>query len=236
MQELALIDLEHVDVQTSDITYADSYENYLKDGGSPLPEGINDFDYNKTLKFCFINGELQENYFNEYGENAISLVQTLLDNQQTRQEQENEQAEQERLEKLTLEEYKQERQQDLRAITDLFENSLNRDMYFVSSLGFKVNGDRRTLTNITNQISLFDQQAQEGYVQYRDFDNVLHKLTKEQMQTMYVEHVINGNNLYQQKWAYQEKINAAQTKDELKAMEFIFTMTDFSGGAADAQS
>lgn len=113
-------------------------------------------------------------------------------------------------------------------ISAKFEDNLNKDMYFTSSLGFKVNGDRRTRDNIQDLITFFDAQQQEGKISYRDYDNVEQKLTKENLQTILVEHVTNGQNLYKQKWEKQQKIQAAQSFDELKAISTEFVMSDFS--------
>ena len=109
-----------------------------------------------------------------------------------------------------------------------FESNLNKAMYFTSSLGFKVNGDRRTKDNLQDLITFFDLQAQEGSIEYRDYDNIDRKLTKEQLQTLLVEHVANGQGLYTQKWAMQQAINAAKTFEDLQAVSLEFKMQDFS--------
>ena len=109
-----------------------------------------------------------------------------------------------------------------------FENNLNKDMYFTSSLKFKVNGDRRTRDNLQDLITFFDAKQQEGKISYRDYDNIEQKLTKENLQTILVEHVTNGQNLYKQKWEKQQKIAAANSFDELKAISTEFVMSDFS--------
>ena len=108
-----------------------------------------------------------------------------------------------------------------------FESNLNKTMYFTSSLGFKVNGDRRTKDNLQDLITFFDLQAQEGSIEYRDYDNIDRKLTKEQLQTLLVEHVANGQGLYTQKWAMQQAINAAKTFEDLQAISLEFKMQDF---------
>ena len=111
-----------------------------------------------------------------------------------------------------------------------FENNLNKDMYFTSSLKFKVNGDRRTRDNIQDLITFFDAQQQEGKISYRDYDNKEQKLTKENLQTILKEHITNGQNLYKQKWEKEQKIAAANSIEELKAISTEFEMTDFSSG------
>ena len=111
-----------------------------------------------------------------------------------------------------------------------FEDNLNKDMYFTSSLKFKVNGDRRTRDNLQDLVTFFDAQQKEGKVSYRDYDNKEQKLTKESLQTILKEHITNGQNLYKQKWEKEQKIAAANSFDDLKAISTDFEMSDFSSG------
>ena len=113
-------------------------------------------------------------------------------------------------------------------VSSKFEDNLNKDMYFTSSLGFKVNGDRRTKDNLQDLITFFDLQAVDGKILYRDYDNVDQQLTKEQLQTLLVEHVTNGQKLYTMKWQLQSAINVAESFDELHAIKIDFPMSDFS--------
>lgn len=109
-----------------------------------------------------------------------------------------------------------------------FEDNLNKDMFFTSSLGFKVNGDRRTKSNLQDIITFFDFQAQDGKIAYRDYNNELRELTKEQIQTLLMEHIANGNGLYEQKWTYQQLINNAESLDDLTNLDIKFEMMDFT--------
>lgn len=118
--------------------------------------------------------------------------------------------------------------------TDLFEQSKNNDMYFTSSLGFRVNGDRRSLTNITSLIEYFDLKQQDGTIGFKDYDNDMQRLTKEQLQTIKAELVINSENLYSQKWNTQLKIAQAQDLDALNAIEIKFDMMDFTPESNDS--
>lgn len=113
-------------------------------------------------------------------------------------------------------------------VASKFEDNLNKEMYFTSSLGFKVNGDRRTKDNLQDLITFFDLQAKEGKIAYRDYDNQDQALTKEQLQTLLTEHVTNGQMLYTMKWQLQSKINAAESLDDLHNITIAFPMSDFS--------
>ena len=133
----------------------------------------------------------------------------------------------------TLEEVQQTKLSDLASKAKEFEEPVNTDMYFISSVtvtendvekNLIVNGDRRTRSNIQDLITYQPTDT----VTYRDYENIERQLTKEQLQIMLKEHVINGQNLYYQKWAYEEQIKACNTIEELNAIEFKFTMKDFS--------
>ena len=231
-QEIMCIKNNEVIVQSHDYGYYDTLENFLKDGFTPPPAGLNSVDYNRTLQVCIFNGELQENWFNEYCEGVLDQLAELREKiEQRRYEAVLEQAQkdhEEHIKAITLDQFKQERLKELDRISARFEDNLNKDMYFISSNGFKCNGDRRTKSNIQDIITFFDLQANDGRVMYRDYDNVERSLDKAQVQTLLIEHVANGNALYSQKWTLQEKIRAAKTKDALKKLKLDFVMSDFN--------
>ena len=58
-------------------------------------------------------------------------------------------------------------------------------------------------------------------------DNSVQSLSLEQLNTLLNECVLNGQNLYLQKWAYKSQIENAQTAEELNDIKFEFTMKDF---------
>ena len=130
-------------------------------------------------------------------------------------------------------ELKSEKLSELTTKAKEFEEPVNNDMYFISSVtvtendvekNLIVNGDRRTRSNIQDLITYQPTDT----VTYRDYENIERQLTKEQLQVMLKEHVINGQNLYYQKWAFEEQIKACTNIEELNAIEFNFVMKDFS--------
>lgn len=128
---------------------------------------------------------------------------------------------------LTLEELKNVKLEELKKITQKFEENVNKDMGFKSSLGFKSDGDRRTRFNLEDLIKYFDSMAVEGVVDYRDYDNNTQKLNKEQLNTLLTEQVLNGNNLYNQKRQKESEIMVADNIDKIKAIDLSFEMLDF---------
>lgn len=99
-------------------------------------------------------------------------------------------------------------------------------LYITSSLGFKVNADQCSQKNMEVLISLLPDD--ETTTTYKIYDNSFKELTKPQLKTLLSESEQNGVNLYQQKFAYQAKIKACTTIDELNAIEVKFEMMDFS--------
>lgn len=124
----------------------------------------------------------------------------------------------------TLDELKEKKLDDLTAAGHQFDNQLvNENMIINSALGFKANADLRSQNNINGLIA-----ANKEPVAYVDSQNAVHTLSLAQLNTLLAECIENGQYLYQQKWAYREKINACTTKEELAAITFKFKMKDFA--------
>ena len=120
-----------------------------------------------------------------------------------------------------LEEFKKEKLNELSQKSSAFEQTENKEMYIISSLGYKVNADPKALRNIKVLIDL-------GVTQFRNYDNETVEVTTDNLKTIKSEIGINAVRLYQQKWAFEDLINKAETKEELDAIEIKFTMKDFS--------
>lgn len=135
----------------------------------------------------------------------------------------------------SLDELKEVKLKELSTKANSFEQNVCKDMVIKSSLGYLIDADRRSQTNMQGQITIMGAYGLEN-VAYRCADDVTRNLSRGQLQTVYNEALINGQNLYAQKWALEVAINAAQTKEELTLIDIKFEMTDFSGRASDAQS
>ena len=123
----------------------------------------------------------------------------------------------------TLDELKSEKLSELASITSKFDNQLvNTDMIIKSSLGFKVNTDLRTQKNLRGLISVGTEP-----VNFVTADNSEKVLNIKQLNTLLNECALNSQSLYLQKWKYKAQIENAQTKEELNAIEFKFTMKYF---------
>ena len=131
-----------------------------------------------------------------------------------------------------LTEAKEKKLKELAQVTALFEDNFNKDMYFTSSLGFRVNGDRRTRSNIEDLIAF----TQTFPIAYRDYDNVMRNVTENDLRTMLVEHITNGNNLYQTKWQFESQIQECTTIEEVNAIKIKFEMMDFSNTEPETEA
>lgn len=219
MQDILLLQDGYVSIQKDGSpTYNDTLANFIKDGGSDL-SGYSSIDYNRSTGSCWLNGEAFQQFPNEQFEALINKCTQLFETQQLRLFPPKPE---------TVESLREDKLAELNKKSAAFEDNLNKDMYFISSNGFKCNGDRRTKSNLQDIVTFFDLQAHNGKVEYRDYDNQMRELTKEQVTVLLGEHVANGNALYTQKWQFEEQIKAAKSKEQLKKLKLDFSMSDFS--------
>ena len=124
----------------------------------------------------------------------------------------------------TLDELKEDKLDELTAITSEFDNQLvNNEMIVKSSLGISINADLRSQNNLRGLISVGLEP-----VDFVDSENVSHSLSIEQLNILLNECALNGQNLYLQKWSYKSQIQQAQTVEELNKIVFKFEMKNFS--------
>ena len=95
-------------------------------------------------------------------------------------------------------------------------------MYLTSSKGFKINADRKAQDNLKGLIGI-------GLTcRFKDYDNEFHPgTTVEDLNLMLLECYQNGASLYQQKFAYEARVDAAKSAEDLY-FDVIFSMADFS--------
>lgn len=123
-----------------------------------------------------------------------------------------------------LDELKADKLSELASITSRFDNQLvNTDMIIKSSLGFTINADLRSQNNLRGLIAVGAEP-----VNFVTADNSVKSLSLAELNTLLKETIQNGEHLYKIKWSLRDKINNAQSIDELNAIEFNFSMLDFS--------
>lgn len=125
----------------------------------------------------------------------------------------------------TLDELKSEKLVELKAISRKYTINDCDEMYLTSSLGYVINADKTAQDNIRG---LIEAHEETDLIKYKLYDNSFKNVTIADLKIMLKECAQNGENLYTQKFLYQEQINACTTKEELEAIEIKFTMMDFS--------
>lgn len=106
------------------------------------------------------------------------------------------------------------------------------DTFLVSSLGFKANANVTAFDNVSGLVAQLQHRAENGEespeVGVMTFDDELVMMDLGKMKTLQVEISQNGSNIYAQKWALRQAIQAAEDKEALDAIVIVFTHTDFS--------
>ena len=122
----------------------------------------------------------------------------------------------------TIEELKARKLAEIKAVADQYAKYECETMYLTSSVGYKINADHKSQDNIRGLIALGQPCA------FKDFDNVFHADTSiEDLNTMLTECYANGASLYQQKFEYEARVDAAKSAEDLY-FDVIFSMADFS--------
>lgn len=118
--------------------------------------------------------------------------------------------------------FNEAKQNKLSELKKTADSALN-GAYVVSSLGFKADATPAAVRDLEGLVIIGADS-----VMFCDYENNFHPLNKEQVLTLQREILLNGQNLYAQKWTYRAAVNAAETVDELNAITFKFDMLDFS--------
>ena len=99
-----------------------------------------------------------------------------------------------------------------------------------TSLGFVADSDARAMMDVNGLVTTLESQPAEirSTVAFMDHDNQAHLLTLDQLKTVQLEIIQNGQSAYQQKWTLRTAIKEAQNKEDLEAIEIKFVAEDFS--------
>lgn len=166
MQDLLIIRNGRVIVQVNGVTYDDTLENFIADGGEDLPKGVDEIDYNKTNKSCWVNGKAFQTFPNKFAERVLSQVESLNSNKEKREEAqriasmtEEEKADQE------LAQAKAERAEAVSKIT-------------VEVDGMVFDGDEESQQRVARSIIALEDGEKIPWVLY---DNTVVEVTKDQL-------------------------------------------------------
>lgn len=92
-------------------------------------------------------------------------------------------------------------------------NTASHKAHCTSSVGFEIDADEIANRNIEGLV-LVMQPGQTTL--FCDYNNQFHEVTREQLETMRKEIVVNSQYLYQAKWTMEARIRAAETAEALK--------------------
>ena len=122
----------------------------------------------------------------------------------------------------TIEELKAKKLAEISAEAHKYSQYECGEMYLTSSKGFRINADGRAQDNIKGLIAL-------GVTcRFKDYDNEFHPgTTVEDLNLMLLECYQNGASLYQQKFEYESRVDAAKSAEDLY-FDVTFSMADFS--------
>ena len=177
-----------------------------------IPETVQDLDFDITLTDESTN----------YQKTLISLAQRLFAGYTGNTYKLEVQGNRYKVSQKSLEELKNEKQQEISNYANRFEHNKCDEMFITSSLGFRVNADRRSLQNVENLIRLGQDTV------FKDYDNQFHSVTVQDLETLLMEISANGSNLYNQKFQMQLAVMNFTTLEQIENFEIQFTMMDFT--------
>lgn len=121
-----------------------------------------------------------------------------------------------------LAELKARKLAEIKAVADQFAKYECETMYLTSSVGYRINADHKAQDNLRGLIDL------GVATRFKDYENTFHENTPvTDIQTFLHECYANGALLYQQKFAYEARVGAAESAEDLN-FEVTFSMADFS--------
>lgn len=107
--------------------------------------------------------------------------------------------------------------------------SASENAHCLSSAGFEINADEIANRNIEGLVLVL---VEGESTLFRVYDNSFHEVSKEQLETMRKEIVVNSQRLYRIKWQLEAAIETAETVEELEAIAITFdTVTQDDGGS-----
>ena len=108
----------------------------------------------------------------------------------------------------TLDELKTEKLAELETAFTM----ASQEAHCTSSVGFEIDADEIANRNIEGLVLVMQP---EQTTLFRAYDNSFHEVTREQLEVMRKEIVVNSQWLYQAKWTMEARIRAAETAEAL---------------------
>ena len=107
----------------------------------------------------------------------------------------------------------------------LFKDTLE-SAYIMSSLGFYANAGTRAKGDIDGLITQMEAENIDQKI-FMDYDNVAQQVSLEELKTLQLEIIKNGESVYHQKWAIRNAIQMAETIEAVESIEVDIRMYNF---------
>lgn len=110
-------------------------------------------------------------------------------------------------------------------VDDYFESPKT---YLQTSLGFKVNADRRSLAILNLLIAKAEAKVEvdkDNKVAFLDYENIIRRLSLDELKTIQVELAKEYSRVYDKVWLAKSQLKRARNKKEVEAVTWNFRNT-----------
>ena len=98
-------------------------------------------------------------------------------------------------------------------------NYILENGHTTSSFGVEIDANVTSVRNVAGLLVVMGAVDKEWFC---DYNNQLHELTRQQVETIQVEIITYIQGLYDQKWVYREQINTLTTAEEINNIVIEF--------------
>ena len=98
-------------------------------------------------------------------------------------------------------------------------NYMLENGHMTSSFGVEIDANVTSVRNVAGLLVVMGADDKEWFC---DYNNQLHELTRQQVETIQVEIITYIQGLYDQKWVYREQINTLTTPEEINNIVIEF--------------
>ena len=106
-------------------------------------------------------------------------------------------------------------------------NKASTSAFITSSYGFRVDANDVANRNVEGLLKVMKADNEES-VLFKDYDNNFHNITLEELEKIQLEIIRNGQNLYKQKWTFQNDISLMTEESKVIAYNISYKNMDFS--------
>lgn len=99
--------------------------------------------------------------------------------------------------------------------------------HIMSSVGFDIDANEKANRDIEGLIKVMKADKTETEL-FRDYNNEFHAVTLEQLETMQIEVIRNGQYIYKQKWQFCIELEGLKSVEDVIAMNIEYTNLSFS--------